>query len=416
MARRRARDGRDRPRRARAAIGASRRGGAAGGRDRARTNAGELLHDDVAERGRDRDTTGPSAGPATGSGFIAAVPAARAPQMRPRDHAHTRVHDITLRQALRPDRSTVHESVHHPSQATSDDPEPMVEARESLLDELVAEHLARFGRATRDAYRRDIALYRDFLAGSRSDLLGARTSDLSGWIENLERSGHARASIARRISAVAGLYDALVAAGHLERSPAGGVHRPGPDAPVRLGLDADILARLGAKARDAGPGQELLVALLLYRGLRVSEAVGIDVRDVVRHEGQLHLDVRRKGGRREAVGVPAGVVPLVDAAVARAVSGPLFTGRRGGRLTRQVAWRLVRELGVAAGIDQAIFPHLLRHSYVSQALLAGVDIAVVSAGAGHVDIRTTRVYARALDALGARAGDAVFERVTSSQC
>lgn len=306
--------------------------------------------------------------------------------------------------------------------ASRGDIEPEIERHDAdevvqeRIDELVVEHLARFARGTRDAYGRDIALLRDFLARSGCDLLGARTSDLSRWIETLERSGQARASIARRLSAVAGLYDALVASGELERSPVAGVHRPSPDARARLGLDADVLARLADAARNAGPQEELLVALLLYCGLRVSEAVGIDVRDVMRHEGQLHLDVRRKGGRREVVGVPTGVVPLLDAAVTRVGSGPLLTGQRGGRLTRQVAWRLIRTLGVAAGLDEALFPHVLRHSYVSQALLAGVDIAVVSAGAGHVDIRTTRVYARALDALGACAGDAVFERVAGARC
>ena len=119
----------------------------------------------------------------------------------------------------------------------------------------------------------------------------------------------------------------------------------------------------------------------------------------------------RKGGRVELVGLPGPLPGLVADVLARHGPGPLLRGPRERRLRPEAAWRIIRRLGDSAGVARPVHPHLLRHSYVTQALVAGVSLPVVAAGAGHRDTRTTVGYARALAAIGGAAGEAVASRV-----
>ena len=146
---------------------------------------------------------------------------------------------------------------------------------------------------------------------------------------------------------------------------------------------------------------EVVGHLTVHLGLRVGEACAATDADLVRHGDRRALAVRRKGGRRELVGLLEPVADLAEKLAAAQGPGPLLRGREGGALHRQVAWRWVRRLARSAGITGDVLPHLLRHSYVSQALLAEVPVPVVAAGAGHRVLRTTLGYAQALAALAA---------------
>lgn len=151
--------------------------------------------------------------------------------------------------------------------------------------------------------------------------------------------------------------------------------------------------------------------LLLICGLRVSEACALDDTDFVAHEASRALRVHRKGGRVELVGLVDQAANRIDRVVATQGPGPLLRGRSGTRLSRQVAWSWIERLGTEAGIGHRVYPHQLRHSFVTQALIAGVPLPVVAASAGHRDIRTTLGYAQALAALWAAAGEAVARRI-----
>jgi site-specific recombinase XerD len=279
------------------------------------------------------------------------------------------------------------------------------------LDELVEDFLANCSAPTAACYRRDIAHLRCHLAALSKDLLTAGRGDLARWVRSQEDCGVPATTIRRRLSAICGLYSFVVAEGHIPMSPAEGLRRPkGAPAP-RLGLSVGELGRLLEVARARGESAELLANLLLVQGLRVREAVGVDDDHLVCHEGRQAVVVMRKGGRVELVGLADDVAEVAERVAAAQGPGPLLRGRGGGRLSRQIAWRWVRRMGEEAGIDAAVFPHLLRHSFISQALLAGVPLPVVSAGAGHRDIRTTLAYSQALAALGSSAGEAVWRRV-----
>ena len=278
-------------------------------------------------------------------------------------------------------------------------------------DALVSEFLAGCSVATARAYARDLANLRCHLVARSIGLLGARRSDLAAWVRDQEAAGTAAATIRRRIAAAAGLYRHLVFEGGLAVSPAAGLRRPAGLGGPRLGLAAEDLARLRSAARSVGDTAALLVDLLLVEGLRVSEACGADDTDVVSEAGTRALRVRRKGGRVETVGLVNEVAGLVDKLVAIQGPGPLLRGRDGGRLARQVAWRWVCRLAELAGIEGRTFPHLLRHSHVTQAISAGVPLAVVALGVGHRDVRTTVSYAKGLARCQAAAATAVADRV-----
>lgn len=282
------------------------------------------------------------------------------------------------------------------------------------VDGIVDDYLADLSAPTAAAYARDIVHLRDHLDSVGVDFVGAGRADLSRWVRAQEAAGVPATTIRRRLSAVTGLYSYVVSIGILPISPAQGLRRPRGSPAVRLGLDADELARLLAAARSDGTTAELLVLLLLVHGLRISEACGISDGDLISHNGHRAVIVARKGGRLQIIGLIDEVADLVELLVAAQGPGPVLRGREGCRLARQVAWRWVRRIGAAAGLDETVFPHLLRHSHVTQALAGGTPMPVVQAGVGHSDIRTTLAYAKAISALAAEPGRCVWERVAGS--
>ena len=108
------------------------------------------------------------------------------------------------------------------------------------------------------------------------------------------------------------------------------------------------------------------------------------------------LRVVGKGHKIVLVPMPPAVARAVDRAVADRVSGPILLNRRGGRMDRHAATRRLRNLQAAAGVRIArMHPHMLRHTFVTTMLDAGVDLRDTQIAARHADPRTTMRYDRA---------------------
>lgn len=279
-------------------------------------------------------------------------------------------------------------------------------AARTAEDRLVAAFLAGRSRATAACYRVDLGHLRADLAQEGVSLLGATRADYGRLVRAAEADGVPPATIRRRLAAAGSFYGCLVADGHLADSPVEGVRRPRGGSAPRLGPDEAGLRRLWAAACRQGGRAQLLVALLLVAGLRVSEAVGIDAEHVGEDGGRRYAEVVRKGGRPGLVALVPPLGDLVAAAVAAQGPGPLLRGARGGRLGRQRAWEIVRALGEEAGVV-GLGPHALRHAHVTAALRAGVGLIEVQASAGHADPRITARYAQALLVVQGGAGGAV---------
>lgn len=257
--------------------------------------------------------------------------------------------------------------------------------------------LEEYPASTASSYLCDLSDFLEHCEKEGIEATEAKRGDIARYLGVLPSRGMAPASIARRASGLSSFYAYLVATGLITSSPTAGLRRPRHKGSSRLGLDLEELARILGAARMRDMGTWCLVALMAMAGLRVSEACGLCVGDLRHEAGRPVVVARRKGGTISTVAIPALLAEeLSRLAGQRHLDAPLLLGPSGGWMSRQAAGRIVRALGIAAGIERRVHPHLLRHSFVSVALGAGVSLGAVAEAAGHRDLTITLAYATAL--------------------
>jgi integrase/recombinase XerD len=261
-------------------------------------------------------------------------------------------------------------------------------------DDLAAAFLLSYGQATREAYARDLRAWGTWLQTLGLEVLDAHRSHVELWARDMEMSGAAPATIARRLSTVSGFYRYAVDEDLIARSPVTRVRRPRTSAESpRSGLERDELRRLLTIAEASSPRDRALVTLLAFNGVRVSEAIGTDVADLDTERGHHVLRLRhRKGGKAQRIALPPRTAEAIDTLLAGRTTGPIFATSSGRRMDRQAARKVIARLARKAGIPRPVSPHLLRHTFVTLSLDAGVPLHVVQDGAGHASPATTRRY------------------------
>jgi integrase/recombinase XerD len=253
-----------------------------------------------------------------------------------------------------------------------------------------------YTQQTMEGYAREAAEWLGWLGPDR-DLHDVTRADVLRWMASLRAKRRAPATVARKVSAVLSYYSWAEDNGLIEVVPRPKKMPKVKTDPVRrLGLP---LEQVGALVGASEPGLErALVTLLAFTGVRVSEAVGLDVGDVRWVQGHRVLYVLGKGGKPRTP-------PLTDRAwrpmqeyLGERTAGALLLGVRGERLTRRQAWRIVSRLGQRCGIR--VHPHLFRHSAaVLMAKHDGASMKQVSVALGHKDIKTTAIYLEGMAAL-----------------
>jgi integrase/recombinase XerD len=266
-------------------------------------------------------------------------------------------------------------------------------------EEVVRAFLLGYEGHTRAAYARDLAEWGRFCEQAGVDPLDATRVHVDACARLLvEVDGRSPATVARKLSALSGFYRYAVSEDLVARNPVDPIRRPkvGSDS-VSTGLDRHELSALLSAAQADSPRSCALVTLLALNGLRVSEALAVDVTDLSTERGHRVLFVTRKGGKRATVPLSPRTAETVDAYLAGRTAGPLFATSTGARLDRGAAWRLLRKLARRAvpGKADSIHPHDLRHAFVTLSLDAGASLRDVQDAAGHADPRTTRRYDRA---------------------
>ena len=249
------------------------------------------------------------------------------------------------------------------------------------------------------AYRRDLGQYLDFLQGREPD-----PKRVAAFIRSLRGRGLAETSIARKTAAVRGLHRFRVVEGLAVEDPTVLVDRPRRTQalPKALSLD-EVLALLEAPNTSTPLGRRdaALLEFLYGTGARVSEAVGLDLADVDLEAAT--AIVTGKGDKQRQVPLGSHVVRAVTAYLGDRLAlrrpgadpGALFLNRRGGRLSRQGVWGIVRKAAAAAGIaEDRVSPHVLRHSAATHMVERGADLRSVQELLGHATITTTQVYTR----------------------
>lgn len=247
---------------------------------------------------------------------------------------------------------------------------------------------------TASSYRTDLRQFTEWLAGEGVDPLEANRAVVNAYKAHLEDDlVRSPATVSRKLSAIAGAYETAVAEDVIARSPVRHIERPRIDESQGLGLDRQqLLDVVGAAVADS-PLARALVVLLALNGLRVSEACGADVAGLSRVRGHRVLAIRRKRGKDREIALDEMTQAAVDAYLAGRRTGPLLQAPDGpGRLSRHAAARVVARCGRDAGIPDPITPHVLRRSYVTLCLDAGIPLHEVQDSADHADPKTTQRY------------------------
>ena len=286
-----------------------------------------------------------------------------------------------------------------PEDAARTIPVGFARARERYLSALRAE--AGLARSTLEAYGRDL----DRLArwAAARGLLSPRELTPEDLLEHLGhlRRHYAQASVARALSAVRTFLRFLVDEGELERDPSADLEGPRLARTLPRFLSVSEVELL----LDAPRGEDwralrdrALLEVLYATGARVSEAVGLRTDDLPPELRELRL--YGKGGKVRVVPLGARAAEALRAWLERGreqVRGAIacahvFCGPKAGPLTRQDAWRIVKQRAHEAGLRADLSPHALRHSFASHLVEAGAGLRSVQELLGHASIRTTERY------------------------
>ena len=204
-------------------------------------------------------------------------------------------------------------------------------------------------------------------------------------------------TVSRRLSVLVGFYRTCVIDGMLPTSPAEHVRRPNvPAESPTLGLTHLQFEAILTAARESGnPNDFALVAMLGLLGLRIFEATGVNVTDLGEEHGRRVLRVAGKGGKTVLTPLPPAVSRSLDQAADDRATGPILVNTRGARMDRHAATRACTLAAASQMRMPPLHPHMLRHTYVTTMLDAGVDLRDVQIAARHADPRTTMRYDRA---------------------
>jgi integrase/recombinase XerD len=279
------------------------------------------------------------------------------------------------------------------------------------VEEFLSWMVAEKGRSpnTIAAYRRDLGSYCEWLSAHGATVLDVTHPQLVEFVGVRRGSGAATSSIARQLAAIRMLHRYLSIEGVRRDDPAAelegvrvpsGLPKPLTEAQVASLLDAVIVTE-PIHRRDLA-----LIELLYATGARISEVVGLSI-------GEIDLDSRLvrlygKGSKERIVPFGSSAAAALDdwfspSGRARVVptqwrrrddAEAVFLNTRGGRLTRQAAWQVIKKYGTNAGIGGSLSPHVLRHSCATHLLDHGADLRVVQEMLGHASVSTTQIYTK----------------------
>lgn len=278
-------------------------------------------------------------------------------------------------------------------------PSPLLVPGADPLRLAVAAYLARFKGQSRVHTESDLRAFLFWCQERSVDPFAAARPHVELYIRWMQEVRRLKPStVGRRVAVVAGFYRTCVIDGVLEHSPAEYVRRPNvpPESPT-LGLTHLQFEAMLTAARDSSNTYDFaLVAMLGLLGLRIFEACGAHIADIGEERGHRVLRVHGKGDKVALVPLPPAVGRAIDRAVADRAGGPILLNQFGRPMDRHCATRRLNRLAEAAGVRIArMHPHMLRHTFVTTMLDAGVDLRDVQIAARHADPRTTMRYDRA---------------------
>lgn len=253
---------------------------------------------------------------------------------------------------------------------------------------------------TVQAYSQDLVKFFQFLETNGFALLGVREKHISEYVVVLGKELSAK-SVTRNISAIRMFFRFLASQGKIKDNPTRLIETPRQSSKlpeVFNTKEVDQLLSQPDAATPRGQRDRAMLEVLYAAGLRVSELVKLKFSNINMEAG--YLRTMGKGSKER-------IVPLGEKAIETLKnyisdgrmhqtkglnSSYLFLTARGGPMSRQGFWKIIKKHGMAAGIKKSITPHAIRHSFASHLLEGGADLRSVQVMLGHSDISTTQIY------------------------
>jgi integrase/recombinase XerD len=252
------------------------------------------------------------------------------------------------------------------------------------------------------AYRSDL---KDFTGAlnlkSSTDIRVVTPDKLAKYVYQLRKKQNSPATIARRIAALKGFFRFLCLENVVEIDPTINMETPklAQKLPRVLSIEeVDLLLKEPQEKSPFSVRDKAMLELLYATGMRVSELVNLDLRQVDLENSFVRCIGK---GEKERI-IPLGSIALhwvkayLDLARVKLsgvkTTNAIFLNNHGNRLTRQGFWKIIKKHGLAKGIDKEITPHTLRHSFATHLLANGADLRSVQELLGHADVATTQIY------------------------
>ena len=271
------------------------------------------------------------------------------------------------------------------------------------------------------AYERDLAKLHAWAEKNGLDIMTMTRLDLREWMIDLGRSNLSVNSKRRLISVLRGFYKFLMIDGHIKENPAEllDVPQKGTYLPRFLNqAEIDLLLLQPDTATETGLRDRAILELMYSSGLRVSEAVSMQIKDIDLDAGI--LTTTGKGSKTRRVPVGSSAVEWLTSYLALRnkkenidVSN-LFVTPAGRPITRQTIFLFIKEYAEKAGLE-GVSPHTLRHSFATHLVQNRADIRSVQQMLGHADISTTQIYTHMTDAHLRRSYDRFHPRSSDDQ-
>ena len=261
-------------------------------------------------------------------------------------------------------------------------------------------------RNTLDAYRTDLLQFGRFLARRELSALDARPGDVADFLAELaagdvDRPPASTATIHRKTACLRSFYRHVRREGLLESDPTATLTPPRRSRKLPHVLTRGEIDRLLSQPRGMEPAalrDRALLEVMYACGLRASEAIGLELTDVDLEDRVLRA--RGKGSKERVVPIGQPAAQALRAYLERGRPGlvkgareaHVFVNFRGGALTRQGLYKIVRRHAVTAGLADRMSPHTLRHTFATHLLAGGCDLRSVQEMLGHADVSTTQLY------------------------
>ncbi len=287
--------------------------------------------------------------------------------------------------------------------------ETLPAAEQALIERFLDAQWMERGLSTNTlaAYGRDLSAFARWLGTQDAGLTSAGRQTVQAYLAHRHSQGSRPRSVARLLSCLRRFYAFALREGWLSDNPTERIEAPrlGRPLPTALG-EGDTEALLSAPdvTQPLGLRDRAMLELLYATGLRVSELVGLPMLGVNLRQGVLRVVGKGSKTRLVPLGEEAQdwLQRYLDTARLELLGArscaSVFVTRRGGPLTRQAFWYLIKRYARQAGITQHLSPHTLRHSFATHLLNHGADLRVVQMLLGHSDLSTTQIYTHVANA------------------